>query len=428
MGRLWAAVAVTLAVVAPAPALSSSPPEAASSYVVLLAAEAGDPAAVAAEQSEALGFSVDFVYHSALAGYAADLTAPMLAALRADPRVVGVEADRPVATTAAMPAGIDRVQADLSVAAAIDDADRPRIDADVAVLDTGIDKEHPDLNVAGGVNCAKEEKDDHPRSGYDDFLGHGTHIAGIIGALDDGKGVVGVAPGTRLWAVRVLNDKGGGTTKELLCGVDWVTASRTDADPGNDIDVANLSLGGVNMVRGHRMPGDDGNCGQIDGDALHRAICRSVAAGVTYVVAAGNESANAADYTPAAYDEVITVSALADSDGRPGGLGGSPSCRDDGDDTLANFSNYGPDIDLIAPGVCILSTLPVRGGGGYGVLTGTSFAAPHVAGAAALWLARHPGADPASVRAALIAAGSSDWDAGEDLDGIKEPLVDVEAF
>ncbi|MDQ3946562.1 MAG: S8 family serine peptidase, partial [Actinomycetota bacterium] len=216
-----------------------------------------------------------------------------------------------------------------------------------------------------------------------------------------------------------------GTTRELLCGVDWVTGTRLDADPANDIDVANLSLGGEG--------GDDGHCGRVDGDLLHQAICRSVAAGVTYVVAAGNDGADAAHYTPAAYDEVITVSALADSDGRPGSLGGRPPCRDDADDTLANFSNHGSDIDLIAPGVCIMSTVPVNGRvpnttSGYGVLTGTSFAAPHVAGAAALWLAGHPGAGPTQVRQALVVAGSPDWDASEDLDGIKEPLLDVEPF
>jgi subtilisin family serine protease len=381
---------------------------------------------VAAGQAAALGFTVGYVYRSALTGYSADLTPPILAGLRADPRVVAVEADRPLATTAAVPNGIDRVDAELSVTAAIDDFDRPRVDVDVAVLDTGIDRQHPDLNVAGGFNCTQDR-------GYDDRVGHGTHIAGIVGAIDDGKGVVGVAPGVRLWGVRVLDDKGKGTTRELLCGVDWVTHTRLDADPANDIEVANLSLGGFNMVDGRKMPGDDGQCGRVDGDLLHQAICRSVAAGVTYVAAAGNDASDAMWVTPAAYDEVITVSALADSDGRPGGLGGPPSCRDDGDDTLANFSNYGSDIDLIAPGVCILSTVPVNGKvenvqPGYGVLTGTSFAAPHVAGAAALWLAGHPGAAPAQVREALIGAGSPDWDAGDDLDGIKEPLVDVAPF
>lgn len=418
-GLLPAAVAATVALLAPGPLPAAEPPEAAG-HVVVLAGGAGDPGAVAAEHAAAFGFGVDHLYRAALSGYAADLTPADVSRLRADPRVVAVEPDRPVALTAAVvPAGVDRVDADLSVTAAIDDADEPRVDADVAVLDTGIDTDHPDLNVAGGHNCAGDK-------GYDDRLGHGTHIAGIIGALDDGKGVVGVAPGVRLWAVRVLDHDGRGTTKELLCGIDWVTGTRTDDDRSNDIEVANLSLGG--------QGGDDRKCGRVDGDLLHQAICRSVESGVTYVVAAGNDSADSAGYAPAAFREVITVSALADSDGRPGGLGGAPSCRGDRDDTLANFSNYGDDVDLIAPGVCILSTVPLDATAfdgpqrGYGLLTGTSFAAPHVAGAAALWVSGHSGADPAEVRRALIDAGSDDWDDSEDPDGTQEPLVNVERF
>jgi subtilisin family serine protease len=225
--------------------------------------------------------------------------------------------------------------------------------------------------------------------------------------------------------VRVLDDQGNGTTKELLCGVDWVTSTRTDADPSNDIDVANLSLGGAGT--------DDGQCGASNNDLLHQAICRSVAAGVTYVVAAGNDHQDASTYSPASYREVITVSALADSDGRPGGTGGSPKCRADQDDTLADFSNYGAAVDLIAPGVCILTTVPPQSKAlgttnGYGQLSGTSFAAPHVAGAAALYIAKHPGVTPAQVRDALIRSASQDWNNVDDPDGVKEPLIDVEAF
>ena len=391
----------------------------ASPYVVVLHPGA-DAAAVAAEHAGAFGLDVDFVYRAALSGYAAALTPAALEAVRRDPRVASAEADRPFSVTAqVVPVGVDRVDADLSPTASIDESDQPRVDVDVAVLDTGVDREHPDLNVAGGADCA-------PGRGYDDRLGHGTHIAGIIGALDDGVGVVGVAPGVRVWGVRVLDEQGDGTTRELLCGVDWVTGTRIDADPSNDIEVANLSLGGTG--------GDDGRCGEDDEDLLHRAICRSVAAGVTYVVASGNDGRDSARYTPASYDEVITVSALTDSDGRPGGAGGGPECRpDEADDRLASFSNHGRDVDLVAPGVCIVSTLPVDGdsvggSGGYGLLTGTSFAAPHVAGAAALFLARHPGTSPAGVREALVAAGRGDWDDHGDPDGHKEPLVNVEAF
>jgi subtilisin family serine protease len=418
MFRLLAVVfaAAVVLIPVPAPALPSPP---AAPYIVSLKTDAGDPATVAAEQAEALGFTVRLVYQSALTGYAADLTPADLAALRADPRVASVEADRPVSASGQIvPDGVERIQANISSTAAIDGVDTPRLDVNVAVLDTGIDLTHPDLNVVGGADCAKGR-------GYGDRFGHGTHIAGIIGARDDGVGVVGVAPGVRLWAVRVLDEQGQGTLRELLCGVDWVTSTRTDSDPTNDIQVANLSLGGAG--------GDDGHCGRVDNDFLHQAICRSVAAGVTYVVAAGNGSEDAAGYSPASYDEVITVSALADSDGRSGSLGGSPGCRADEDDTLANFSNFGADVDLIAPGVCILSTAPKQSvafgrTNGYGVLSGTSFAAPHVAGAAALYLARNPGASPAAVRNALVAAGTFDWDNSEDPDGVKEPLVDVEGF
>ena len=413
--------AAVMLLVPPSPAVSASPAGGAppAPYVVVLHPGA-DPVAVAAEHGRRHGFEARFVYHSALTGYAADLTPAAREAISSDPRVAVLEADRPVRMAAQIvPRGVDRIDAALSPAAAIDHADQPRADVDVAVLDTGIDLEHPDLNVAGGVSCAAGR-------GYDDRFGHGTHIGGIIGAIDNGVGVVGVAPGARLWAVRVLDRFGEGSTAELICGVDWVTATRTDADSGNDIEVANLSLGGFGE--------DDGRCGSAGGDVLHRAICRSVAAGVTYVVAAGNDGRDSAEYSPAAYEEVITVSALTDSDGRPGGEGGSPKCRsEERDDRLASFSNYGADVDLIAPGVCIYSTLPVDGdavggSGGYGNLTGTSFAAPHVTGAAALLLSRRPGLSPAEVRDTLVRAGTLDWEAAGDPDDLKEPLVNVAAF
>ena len=388
-------------------------------YIVSLRPLAGDPGVFAALGAKRLGLTVLNTYRYALSGFAATMSPAAEEALAADPLVDSIEPDRAFKAEAQhIPTGVERVHADLSKTASIDDVDQPRVNVNVAVLDTGIDTSHPDLNVAGGTVCAKGRS-------YDDHYGHGTHAAGIIGALDNNIGVVGVAPGARMFGVKVLDDDANGTTRELLCGIDWVTSTRTDSDPRNDIDVANLSLGGVGT--------DDGHCGQSDKDILHQAVCKSVGEGVTYVVAAGNDHEDASNLVPAAYGEVITVSALADSDGKPGGTGGSPSCRADEDDTLANFSNYGPAIDLIAPGVCIYSTVPVDSTalgqtGGYGTLTGTSFAAPHVAGAAALWISKHRGATPAEVRRALIAAGNYDWDNRDDPDGIKEPLLDVSSF
>jgi subtilisin family serine protease len=219
-----------------------------------------------------------------------------------------------------------------------------------------------------------------------------------------------MAPGARIWPVKVLTDAGSGLNSDVICGIDYVTAH------ASQIEVANMSLGGSGS--------DDGNCGNTNQDAMHKAICRSVAAGITYAVAAGNDSENAANSTPAAYDEVITVSALADFNGVPGG--GAPStCRSDVDDTFASFSNFGSDVDIIAPGVCINSTWML---GGYNTISGTSMASPHVAGGAALYKATHPTATPAAVKAALQSAGTLDWNNSDDGDSTKERLLDVTTY
>ena len=367
-------------------------------YIVTLA----DGAAVeqvAAAHGRAYGLELRYVYRHALKGYAANMSAATAQALRQDPAVRSVVADQAVSIDAqSIPTGIDRIDAELSSARSGNGSGA--VNVDVAVIDTGIDLDHPDLNVVGGTNCSTGRS-------YDDGNGHGSHVAGTIGAKDDGAGVVGVAPGARLYAVRVLNNAGSGSWASVICGVDWVTGR------SGTIEVANMSLGGT---------GDDkGGCN--DG-GLQEAICDSVAAGVTYAVAAGNSSDDAKNHVPAAYDQVITVSALADFDGKPGGLG-SPTCRADQDDTLADFSNFGSDIDLIAPGVCILSAWK---GGGYKTISGTSMASPHVAGAAALYKSANPGASPAQVKSALQAAGTLDWDDRDDPDPTKERLLNVSGF
>ncbi|MGI5399274.1 S8 family peptidase [Streptomyces sp. CA-135486] len=366
----------------------------------------------AVEHAATMGAVVHHVYRYALHGYAASMTPSAAAALADDPQF-SVQPDRMVRAAAqSVPTGVDRVEADLSPTAAIDGRDT-RVNADVAVIDTGVNLNHPDLNVyrAGGKNCTTPLLPFLPPLPPEDYHGHGTHVAGIIGALDNGAGVVGVAPGVRIWPVQVLNALGSGSTSDVICGIDYVTQH------ADKIDVANMSLGGAGT--------DDGNCGMDNGDAMHEAICDSVAGGVTYTVAAANDHADAKNTTPAAYDEVITVSALADFDGKPGGLG-RPTCRTDQDDTFADFSNYGDDVDLIAPGVCIRSTFRF---GGYSTLSGTSMAAPHVAGGAALYRATHPNASPQVVKAALQAAGSDDWTwPSQDGDATKERLLKVSSF
>ncbi len=374
-------------------------------YVVVLQ-DSADAAALAPLQAKQFGFDLGHVYTSALQGYSATMTPAVAAAIEATPGVRWVQKDVAVKTDAqTTPTGIDRANADVSPTAKINGTDE-RVNVDVAVIDTGADLTHPDLNIykAGAKNCSIGAIN------ANDMHGHGTHVSGTIGAIDNGAGVVGMAPGARIWPVKVLTDAGTGLNSDVICGIDYVTAN------ASKIEVANMSLGGEGT--------DDGNCGNTNGDAMHKAICKSVAAGITYVVAAGNDSEDAKNFTPAAYDEVITVSALADFNGKPGG--GAPStCRSDVDDTFADFSNYGADVDIIAPGVCILSTWML---GGYNTISGTSMASPHVAGAAALYKANNPGASPAAVKSALQNAGTLDWNNADDGDNTKERLLDVSAF
>ena len=202
-----------------------------------------------------------------------------------------------------------------------------------------------------------------------------------IGAMNTGSGVVGVAPGTKLFAVKVLDAGGSGTFAQVICGIDWVTAH----GPGTskDIRVASMSLGGGGS--------NDNDCGHTNNDPLHTAICNSVAAGITYVVAAGNSGANYSTFVPAAYPEVLTVTAMSDSDGSSGGTGGAPVCRPtEGDDTFAAFSNFAAPGNsaqvahtIAGPGVCILSDWLNNT---FNTISGTSMATPHVSGTVALCL------------------------------------------
>jgi len=374
---------------------------------------AANSLAVAGSRASALGIRQDRVFNGTIRGYSARLTNAQLSLLRADPRVESVVPDDIISLTGQTdPTGVRRVFGAYNPIAGIDGKDT-RVNADVAIVDTGIDPHHVDLNVVGGHSCSTTS----PTAWFDPN-GHGTHVAGIVGALDNGYGVVGVAPGVRLWAVRILDTVGNGLLSWYVCGLDWIAAQKDPTDPTKPlIEAVNMSVA---------KPGkDDGNCGYTNSDVMHRAICRVVNAGITVVAAAGNNSASAAGWVPAAYNEVITVSALADTDGKPGGHGGH-ACFSwgsyDQDDTFADFSNHGSDVDLIAPGKCILSTLP---GNSYGVKSGTSMAAPLVTGAAALYKSSRPNATPAQVKAALISMGNLNWKVSTDPDNWHEPLLDV---
>ncbi len=339
-------------------------------YIVVFHDDERNAPGLASEHARAYGASLSHVYQSALKGYAATIPDARIDDIRRDPRVAFVSEDRPVQAVATdtetLPKGIDRIDGELST----NFSSNSWTGVAVAVIDTGSGP-HADLNVVGGKNCSTGVS-------YNDGNGHGTHVAGTIGAINNTVGVVGVAPGVPIYSVRVLNNQGSGSWSSVACGIDWVTAKA--ASDQSVKFVANMSLGGSGTD-----DTDNGDCVNTK-DALHKAICNSVKAGVTYVVAAGNDNANLAGFVPAAYNEVLAVTAVADFDGAPGGKG-TPTCRSDVDDTAADFSNFAAinSIDaghtIAAPGVCINSTWK---GGGYSTISGTSMASPHVTGTAAL--------------------------------------------
>jgi len=253
----------------------------------------------------------------------------------------------PGVSAAEVPWGIARVNAPNAWAKTMGEGVK------VAVIDTGIDCNHPDLkvNCAGGYNAfdsAKPTMDDNE---------HGTHVAGTIAGVLDGKGVVGVAPKARLYAVKVLDKDGSGGLTSIIRGLIWAGKNR--------MDVANMSLGAP--------------MGTI---FMRAAVKYAQMNGVTVVAAAGNDG-KAVNY-PGAYPEVIAVSALTPQEG------------------LAKFSSRGREVQFIAPGVDVKSSVP---GGGYAYFSGTSMATPHVSGLAALAVARGArGVD--AVRAALRRAAT----------------------
>ncbi len=281
--------------------------------------------------------AVEQTYAQALTGIAVSLSDKQVDDLRRDDRVASIEPDRMVAlakpgsggstaaTTQEVPYGIARVgYADGTGKTAW-------------VIDTGIDLDHPDLKVdaARSMTVFKSGKD---ANSADDGNGHGTHVAGTIAALNNSVGVLGVAHGATVVAVKVLDSRGSGAYSGVIAGVDYVAAN---GKPG---DVANMSLGGPVS------------------EALDKAVLAAAGKGIKFALAAGNDGADANNSSPARVNHanIYTVSAMNNTD------------------TFASFSNYGnPPVDYCAPGVNIKSTWLK---GGYNTISGTSMAAPHVAG------------------------------------------------
>ncbi|MDN3296920.1 S8 family serine peptidase [Streptomyces ficellus] len=310
-----------------------------------------------------LGATPDLVFRSALKGFSTTMPKARAAALATDPRVAYVEQNATVrlnATQTDATWGLDRVdQRNLPLSTTYTYT-TSAANVHAYIIDTGIRTSHGEF---GGRAVVGTDTVGGGQNGQD-CQGHGTHVAGTVGGR-----TYGVAKAAKLVAVRVLDCNGSGTTAGVIAGVDWVTANAVKPA------VANMSLGGGAST------------------TLDNAVKRSIASGVSYAIAAGNGNIlglpeNACNTSPARVPEAITVGATDKADKR------------------ASFSNYGTCLDLFAPGVGITSAWRT-GDTATHTISGTSMAAPHAAGAAALHLSKHPTASPAQVRDALVANATS---------------------
>ncbi|MEV0004372.1 S8 family serine peptidase [Micromonospora sp. NPDC050980] len=326
-------------------------------YIVVLKDGKASPAKVKSAASALAGEhggSVRRVFGRALHGYSASMDRRQAERLAADPDVAYVEQVQRATATGSQttpPWGLDRI--DQAKPKADGRYTYPATGAGVTayVIDTGIDVDHQDFGGRAVNGYDAIESDDVAQ----DCDGHGTHVAGTIGGTK-----YGVAKDVKLVAVRVLDCTGSGDSEQVIAGIDWVTAHATGPS------VANMSLGfpGVNQ-------------------AVDDAVERSVAAGVTYTLAAGNDWKNACSSSPARVPAAITVGAT------------------DRIDLRAWFSNFGPCLDTYAPGTGIVSAKAGTAAGTES-MSGTSMASPHVAGAAALLLEAHPGWTPQQVRDSIV--------------------------
>ena len=317
-------------------------------YIVVLNDGVVAPGHVAGQHGRRYGAAIGFIYSHALKGYSATLPVSQVDDVRGDSRVDYVVRDGTASAVAqTLPWGINTVDADISSTRAGNGSGSIG-NVRAYIIDSGI-AAHSDLNLTGHVNFAGGKNSD--------CNGHGTHVAGTVAARDNTSDVVGVAPGAPLVGVKVLGCSGSGSWSGVIRGIDYVTAQ---VDASEQPAIANMSLGGP--------------ANQAVDDAVRRSATPTATyRGVFYAVAAGNEGANACNSSPAR--------AGAGSDN-----GIATTAATNSADQEASWSNYGPCVDIWAPGVSILST---RRGGGTTTISGTSMASPHTGGGGALFLSAH---------------------------------------
>ncbi|MGW6558971.1 S8 family serine peptidase [Streptomyces hydrogenans] len=329
------------------------------SYIVTLDESAPAETAKGRAVPGKFGATIKRTYTSAVNGYAIELSEAQARKLAADPAVKSVVQNRVFTIDGTQPSppswGLDRIdQKALPLNQSYTYPDSAGQGVTAYIIDTGVRISHSDFGGRASNGYDAIDNDNTAQDGH----GHGTHVAGTVAGSS-----YGVAKKAKIVGVRVLDNSGSGTTDQVVAGIDWVT--RNAVKPA----VANMSLGGgVDTV-------------------LDQAVRNSIAAGITYAVAAGNDSSNASNYSPARVTEAITVGSTTSSDAR------------------SSFSNYGTVLDIFAPGSSITSSWN-SSDTATNTISGTSMATPHVAGAAAVWLGANPTATPAQVSTALTTAAT----------------------
>ncbi|WP_155055478.1 S8 family peptidase [Streptomyces blattellae] len=341
---------------------ADSPTAIKDSYIVTLKKSAGLKAASSEGKGlvKEYGGTVKKTFGAALNGYTATLSAAEAARLAADPAVASVEQNQRVqltdTTQSNAPWGLDRSdQTSLPLSGTYTYPDSAGSGVTAYVIDTGVRISHSEISGRASYGYDAVDGDTTASDGN----GHGTHVATTIAGS-----TYGIAKAADIVAVRVLDNNGSGTTAGVIAGVDWVTANHSGPS------VANMSLGGGASA------------------SLDAAVSNSIASGVTYAVAAGNSSANASSYSPARVASAITVGATTNTDAK------------------ASYSNYGSILDIFAPGSSITAGWNTSDTA-TNTISGTSMATPHVAGAAAVYLANHTSSTPAQVASALTSGATT---------------------